>query len=37
MMGQPKNVEVKQNSRVVRRMVVRRRIIYPGEVKRNYY
>ena len=35
-MEQPKNVEVKQNSRV-RRMVVRRRIIYPGEVKRNYY
>ena len=37
MMEQPKNVEVKQNSRVERRMVVRRRIIYPGEVKRNYY
>ena len=32
-----RNVEVKQNGRVVCRMVVRRRTIYPGEVRRNYY
>ena len=29
-MLQPKDVEVKHNSRVVRRMVVRRRTIYPS-------
>ena len=34
---QPKNVEVKQNGRVVRRMVVRRITIYPGSRRRNYY
>ena len=37
MMDQPKNIEVKKNGRVVCKMVVRRRIIYPGEVRRNYY
>ena len=37
MMEQPRNVEVRQNGRVVYRMVVRRRTIYPGEVRRNYY
>ena len=37
MMKQPRNVEVKRNGRVVRRMVVRRRTVYPGEVRRNYY
>ena len=37
MMEQPRNVEVKQNGTVVRRMVVRRLTIYPGEVRRNYY
>ena len=37
MMEQPRNVEVKRNGRVVRRMVVRRQTIYPGEVRRNYY
>ena len=36
MMEQPRNVEVKRNGRVVSRMVVRRRTIYPGEVRRNY-
>ena len=36
-MEQPRNVEVKQNGTVVRRMVVRRLTIYPGEVRRNYY
>ena len=35
MMEQPRNVEVKQNGRAVRRMVVKRRTIYPGEVRRN--
>ena len=33
----PRNVEVKQNGRVVRRIVVTRQTIYPGEVRRNYY
>ena len=28
---------LKRNGRVVRRMVVRTRTIYPGEVRRNYY
>ena len=37
MMEQPRNVEVKPNGRVVRRMVVKRRTIYPGEVRRTYY
>ena len=37
MMEQPRNVEVKRNGRVVHRMVVRRRTIYPGEVRRNHY
>ena len=37
MMEQPRNVEVKQNGRVIRRMVVRRKAIYPGMTKRNYY
>ena len=37
MMEQPRNVEVKQNGRVVCRMVVRSRRIYPGKVRRNYY
>ena len=36
MMEQPRNVEVKPNGRVVRRIVVKRRTIYPGEVRRNY-
>ena len=36
-LAQPKNVEVKQNDRVVCRMVVRRSTIYPGSRRRNYY
>ena len=36
-LAQPKNVEVKHNGRVVRRMVVRRSTIYPGSRKKNYY
>ena len=35
-LAQPKNVEVKQNGRVVHRMVVRRSTIYPGSRRRNY-
>ena len=37
MMEQPRNVEVKQNGRVIRRMVVRRKAIYPGMTRINYY
>ena len=36
-LAQPKNVEVKHNGRVVRRMVVRRSTIYPGSKRKNYY
>ena len=36
-MAQPKNIEVKQNGRVVHIMVVRRSTIYPGTRSRNYY
>ena len=35
--SQPKNVEVKQNRIVVRRMVVRRYAIFPGTRRRHYY
>ena len=37
MLEQPRNVEVKQNGRVIHRMVVRRKTIYPGMTRRNYY
>ena len=37
MMEQPRNIEVEQNGRVIRRMVVRRKTIYPGMTTRNYY
>ena len=36
-LAQSKNVEVKPNSRVVRRMVARRYTIYPGARRRHYY
>ena len=36
-LAQPKNVEVKQNSRMVCRMVTRRSTIYPGSRRKNYY
>ena len=36
-LAQPKNVEVKQNGRVVRRMVVRRSTIYPVSRRMNCY
>ena len=35
--AQPKDVEVKHNGRVVRRMVVRRRAIYVTGKRRRYY
>ena len=36
-MLQPKNIDVKHNGRVVRRMVVRRQIIYPTTRRRREY
>ena len=36
-MEQPRSVEDKQNGRVIRRMVVRRKTIYPGITRRHYY
>ena len=37
MMTQPKTVETKKNGRVVFKMVVRRSIVYPAEVRKAYY
>ena len=34
---QPKNIDVKQNGRVVRRMIVRRQTIYPNIRRRREY
>ena len=36
-LAQPKNIDVKQNGRVVRRMVVRRKTIYPSNRRRREY
>ena len=36
-MTQPKTVETKKNGRVVFKMVVRRSIVYPAEVRKAYY
>ena len=36
-LAQPKNIDVKQNVRVVRRMVVRRQRIYPSTRRRREY
>ena len=36
-LAQPKNIDVKQNGRVVRRMVVRRQTIYPITLRRQEY
>ena len=36
-MFQPKNIDVKQNGRVVRRMIVRRQTIYPTTQRRQEY
>ena len=36
-LAQPKNIDVKQNGRIVRRMVVRRQTIYPSTLRRRKY
>ena len=36
-MEQPRNVKVRQNGRVILRMVVRSKTIYPGVTRRNHY
>ena len=36
-LAQPKNIDVKQNGRVVTRMVVRRQTIYPNTWRRREY
>ena len=37
LIAQPKNIQVKKNGQVVRKMTVRRRAIFPGETRRVYY
>ena len=37
LMAQPKNINVKKNGVIVCKMVVRRRTIFPAEVRRVYY
>ena len=36
-LAQPKNIDVKQNDRIVRKMVVRRQTIYPSTRRRREY
>ena len=36
-LAKPKNIEAKQNGRIVRRIVVRRGTFYPGTRRRTYY
>ena len=36
-LAQPKNIDVKQNGRVVRRIVARRQTIYPSTRRRREY
>ena len=36
-LAQPKNIDVKQNRTIVRRMVVRRQTIYPSTRRRREY
>ena len=36
-LAQPENIDVKQNGRIVRRMVVRRQTIYPSTRRRREY
>ena len=36
-LAQPRNIDVKQNGKVVRRMVVRRKTIYPSARRRREY
>ena len=37
LMAQPKNISVKKNGVIVRKIVVRSRTIFPDEVRRVYY
>ena len=37
LLAQPKNVDVKKRGFVLRKMVVRRKTIFPAEVGRAYY
>ena len=37
LLAQPKNVDVKKNGVVIQKMVVRKKIIFPAEVRRAYY
>ena len=37
LIAQPKNIEVKKNEQVVRKMTVQRRAIFPGKQRRVYY
>ena len=36
-LAQPRNIDVKQNGRVIRRMVVRRKTVYPSARLRREY
>ena len=36
-LAHPRNIDVKQNARVVRRMIVRRQTIYPSAQRRREY
>ena len=36
-LAQPRNIDVRQNGRVVRRMIVRRQTIYPSARRRREY
>ena len=37
LIAKPKNIEVKKNGQVVRKMTVQRRVIFPGERRRVCY
>ena len=37
LLAQPKNVDVKKNGVVIQKMVIRKKIIFPAEVRRAYY
>ena len=37
LLAQPKNVDVKKNAVVIRKTVVRRKIIFPAEVRKAQY
>ena len=36
-LAQPRNIDVRQNGRIVRRMIVRRKTIYPSARRRREY